>query len=217
MIADLLTGFLSVLAAAAAAVWAWPLLRRGWRGGTVRLALLTSRDGRYAVRLADAVQGASLRIRRVIHTLEPDPVEREAVLATLRQFSGDELNAVLWQMRLLLATGDNDRIRLLHRRIEEETQAWSRLSDPAAREQAAAAIAGLRQDLETRRETGRAWAGMVRGLEQAARDLEALERELVVLGVAKQQPLTAFRDRIAEALAHLRQVRAAYAELDSDA
>lgn len=214
MLMDLLLGFAGVIILAAALAWGWPMLRRGWRGAGVRMALLLSRDGRYAVRLADSLQAASRRIRRVVETLEPDPVEREDLLAMLRQFSGAELDALLWQMRLLLATGDNERIRELHRRIEAQTEGWSRQADGPARDRAAADLAGLRQELETRRRTGRAWAVLVRGLEQAGRDLEALERELVVLGVAKQQPLSAFRSRIAESIENLRRIRAAHAELD---
>lgn len=215
MIADLLTGFGIVIVLAGVAAWTWPGLLRGWRGLSVRLALLFSRDGRYAVKLADSLQASSARIRRVIHTLEPDPVEREAILVMLRQFTGSELDALLWQMRLILATGDNERIRSLHGRIEADTQAWSRMPESAARERAAAEIARLRQELETRRQTGQAWVGLVRGLEEATRDLEALERELVVLGVAKQQPLSVFRVRIAESLDNLRRLRAAHAELDA--
>jgi hypothetical protein len=215
MIVDLLLGFGLVIVLAGAVVWGWPALRRGWRGVGVRAALLLSRDGRYAVKLADALQAGSRRIRRVVQTLEPDPAEREAVLAMLRQFTGDELDALLWQMRLLLATGDNERIRALHRQMDEQTEAWSRQADGPARERAAADLAELRQEIETRRQTGRAWAVLVRGLEQAGRDLEALERELVVLGVAKQQPLSAFSGRIAESIENLRRIRAAHAELDS--
>ena len=215
MIADLLMGFGIAVVAAGVAAWAWPGLLRGWRGLSVRLALLFSRDGRYAVKLADSLQASGARIRRVIHTLEPDPVEREAVLSLLRQFTGTELTALLWQMRLILATGDNERIRALHRRIEADTGAWSRMPESGGRDRAAADIARLRHELETRRQTGQAWVSMVRGLEQATRDLEALERELVVLGVAKQQPLSAFRVRIADTIDNLRRLRAAHAELDA--
>jgi hypothetical protein len=132
----------------------------------------------------------------------------------LRQFTGAELDALLWQMRLLLATGDNERIRTLHRQIEARTEDWSRQPDGPVRERAASDMAGLRQELEARRQTGRAWGLLVRGLEQAGRDLEALERELVVFGVAKQQPLSVFRGRIAESIENLRRLRAAHAELD---
>jgi len=215
MIADLVLGFGAVLALAGAIAWGWPALRRGWRGARVRVALLFSRDGRYAVKLAGVLQAGSRRIRRVIQTLEPDPVEQEALLAMLRRFTGAELDALLWQMRLLLATGDNERIRALHRQIDARTEAWSRQPDGQARERAAAELAGLRQELETRRQTGRAWAMLVRGLEQAGRDLEALERELVTLGVSKQQPLTAFSRRITESIESLRRIRDAHAELDA--
>jgi len=216
VIADLLTGFGIVIALAVLGLVGLPLLRRGWRGTQIRLALQFSRDGRYAVRVADGLQASSARIRRVVRTLEPDPSEREAVLAMLGQLTGADLTVLLWQMHLILATGDNARIRVLLQKIEADTQAWSRMPDSPARERAAADLARLRQELETRRQTGGAWVALVRGLEQAARDLEALERDLVTMGVAKQQPLSTFRTRIAESRDHLRHLRAAHAELDAD-
>ncbi len=214
MVADLLTGFGIVIALAALVLVGLPLLRRGWRGTQVRFALQFSRDGRYAVRLADSLQACSARIRLVLRTLEPDGAEREAVLAILNPFTGEELTALLWQMHLILATGDNARIRILLQRIDAGTEAWSHMPDSPARERAAADLARLRQELETRRQTGGAWVALVRGLEQAAKDLEALERDLVVAGVAKQQPLSTFRARIAETRDHLRDLRAAHAELE---
>jgi len=214
VIGDVLLGFAAVIVLAGLGLWAAPALLRGWRGTLVRLALLPRRDGRYAVKLADALQSVAARIRRVIVAMEPDPVEREAILAMLRQFSGAELTALLWQVRLLLATGDTERIRELHPRIEEETRRWATLTDPAERDRAAQRIATLRQELEARRQTGRTWALLVQGMEQAQGDLEALERELVVLGVAKHQPLTEFRARIGESVESLRRLRAAHAELD---
>lgn len=216
MIADVLTGFGIVVALAAVGLFGWPWMRRAWRGTSVRMALQFSRDGRYAMRLADGLQASSARIRRVVQTLEPDAAEREAMFAMLRQFTGTELTALLWQMRLILATGDNDRIRELHRRIEDDTERWSQMADSPAREQAAAEIARLRHEMEARRQTGQVWVSLVRGLEQTTRDLETLERELVTLGIARQQPLSAFRARIADSLDNLRRLRAAHAELDAD-
>lgn len=214
MIGDVLLGFGAVIALAGLGLWAAPFLLRAWGGIRVRLALLPHRDGRYAVRLADGLQSIAARIRRVILAMEPDPSEREAILAMLRQFSNEELTALLWQIRLLLATGDTERIRELHPRIEQETRRWSTLTDAAERDRAAQKIAALRQEMEARRQTGRTWALLVQGMEQAQTDLEALERELVVLGVAKHQPLTEFRARIGASIESLRRLRAAHAELD---
>ena len=214
MIGDVLLGFAGVIVLAGLGLWAAPVFVRAVRGTQVRLALLLRKDGRYAVKLADSLQTISARIRRVILAMEPDPVERESVLAMLRQFSGDELNALLWQIRLLLATGDTERIREIHPRIEEESLRWSTLSDGDERDRSARNIATLRQELETRRQTGRTWVLLIHGMEQAQADLEALERELVALGVAKHQPLTEFRARIAISVESLRRLRAAHAELD---
>ena len=214
MIGDLLLGFGIVLVLAVAGVWAGPRLLRGFGGARVRMALLTSRDGRYAVRIADSLQSVASRVRRAVIAMDPDPNEREAVLAMLRQFSGVELNALLWQCRLLLATGDTDRIRELRALLEKESADWARQTDPAARDRAERQMAALRQELESRSQTGRTWALLVTGMEQAQRDLETLERELVVLGVAKHQPITAFRSRIAESVDSLRRLREAHAELE---
>ena len=214
MIGDVLLGFAGVIALAGLGLWAAPALLRGWRGARVRLALSTGRDGRYALKLAYQLRSVAARIRRVILTMEPDPAEREAILAMLSQFSGDELTALLWQVHLLLVTGDTGRIRELQPRIEQETRRWSALSDSAARDRAAQHIAALRQELEARRQTGRTWALLVQGMEQAQRDLEQLERELIVLGVAKHQPVTEFRNRIGASIESLRRLRAAHAELD---
>jgi hypothetical protein len=213
VIADLLTGLGVVVVLALGAALAWPVLRRAWHGGSVRAALLFSRDGRYAVALAERLRAVSARIRRVVRTLEPDPAERETVLAMLDRFTGTELNALLWQMRLVLATGDTERIRELHRKIETDTESWARAGG-AERERAAAGLARLRQDLEARRKTGRLWAAMVQGLEQSVQDLAALERELVAAGVTRQQPLSAFRARIAESMENLQRLRAAHDELE---
>lgn len=214
VLGDVLLGFGAVVALSALAYWVGPRLLWGWRGTRVRLALLAHRDGRYAVQLAGGLQQVAGRVQRVIVATESDPAEREAVLVTLRQFSRSELTALLWQVRLLLATGDTDRIRQLHPQIEQETQRWSALTDEGSRDAAAARIAALRQELDARRETGRTWALLVKGMEQAKQDLETLEREMVMLGVSKHQPLTEFRQRISESVESFRQLRAAHAELN---
>jgi hypothetical protein len=214
VIGDVLLGFAAIIVFAGLGLWAAPVLLRGWRETYIRLALLPRRDGRYAVTLADRLQSVAARIRRVILAMEPDPAEREAILAMLRQFCGAELTALLWQARLLLETGDTERIRALHPRIEQETERWSKLTDSADRDRAARQIAALRQELESRRQTGRTWALLVQGMEHAQQDLEALERELIALGVAKHQPLTEFRARIGASIDSVRRLRAAHAELD---
>jgi hypothetical protein len=136
VLGDVLLGFGAVVALSALAYWVGPRLLWGWRGTRVRLALLAHRDGRYAVQLAGGLQQVAGRVQRAIVATESDPAEREAVLVTLRQFSRSELTALLWQVRLLLATGDTDRIRQLHPQIEQETQRWSALTDEGSRDAA---------------------------------------------------------------------------------
>ncbi len=217
MIADFLVGLGVAVTLAGVLMWAWPALRRAARGQAVRWLLLTSRDGRHALVLAQQASRSARRIRRSLAAMQQDSAQRLAVRGLLDRFTGEELDALLWQMRLLLATGANDRVRALHMQIEADTRRWAAAPDGLQRQRLVESIGLAKQQLEANRRTTQEWVRLVRGLQAATEGVQTLERELVTLEVTRHQPLAAFQQRLADSLDDLKRVREAHRELNQRA
>lgn len=218
-----LTGFwgglltLAIIGAAGAAAWrhGLPLLRWIVREGGVSLALARTIDGRHALSLAWGLRRAAARLRRGLAVVQDDPAQRHALLLTLRDFTGEELPTLLRRMHVLIATGDNERVRALNRQLGEASARWATLAEGPERQRMDADMARIRQQMEESRLTSRAWVELIRGLEETGGALKALERDLALLGVARSSQVPDFRRRLEEISTHIQHVREAHRELEA--
>jgi hypothetical protein len=207
------------LGAAAVAAAGWfglPLLRWLAREAGVSLALARSIDGRHALALAWGLRRAARRLRRALAVVQDDPAQRHTLLLTLEHFTGDELTTLLRRMHVLIATGDNDRVRALNRQLSAQSAQWATLGEGPERQRLDAEMALLRQQMEESRRTSRAWVETIRALEQTGGALKALERDLALLGVARGSQLPDFRRRLDEISTHIQLVQQAHRELEMD-
>ncbi len=212
-------GLLAAAAIGAAGFAAWryglPLLRWIGREGGVSLALARTIDGRHALSLAWALRRAAGRLRRGLAIVQDDPAQHQALLVTLEDFTGVELPTLLRRMHVLIATGDNDRVRALNRQLGNASARWAQLADGPERQRLDAEMARMRQQMEESRRTSRAWVELVRGLEETGGALKALERDLALFGVARSSQLPDFRRRLEEISTHIQHVQQAHRELEA--
>lgn len=211
----LLTLVAVLLAALVARTYGAGALVSALREAGVSMALARSIDGRHALALAWGLRRAAQRLRRGLNVTHDDPAQREALLATLRHFTGAELTALLRRMHVLVATGDNDRVRALNRQLEEHAARWATLGEGPERRRLDAAMAQLRQQMEESRRTSRAWVDLIRKLEQTGAALKSLERDLALYGVSRATPFPDFRRRLEEISTHIRHVEQARRELEA--
>lgn len=189
-------------------------LRRALREAGVSLALARTIDGRHALALVWSLRRAAHKLRGSLKVVQDDPAQRAALLVTLAHFTGAELSGLLRRMHVLIATGDNDRVRGLNRKLEEHAAQWATLGDGPERRRLDAAIAQLRQQMEESRRTSRAWVGLIRMLEDTGSALKSLERDLALYGVAHDSPLPDFHRRLEDISAHIQHVEEARRDLD---
>lgn len=213
-------GLLPLALGAAAVVAGWwfgaPVLRWIVREGGVSLALARSIDGRHALGLAWGLRRVARRLRRGLAVVQDDPAQRHALLLTLEDFTGDELTTLLRRMHVLIATGDNDRVRALNRQLTAQSARWATLGEGPERQRLDAEMALLRQQMEESRRTSRAWVETIRALEETGGALKSLERDLALLGVARSSQLPDFRRRLDEISTHIQHVQQAHRELEMD-
>jgi hypothetical protein len=205
---------LAALAALAAHLYGPGALAWALRETGVSLALARSIDGRHALALAWGLRRTAQRLRKGLNVTHDDPAQRAALLVTLRHFTGAGLSLLLRRMHILIATGDNDRVRALNRQLEKHAARWATLGDGPERRRLDAAMAQLRQQMEESRRTSRAWVDLIHKLEQTGAVLKSLERDLALYGVSRAMPFPDFRRRLEEISAHIRHVEQARQELE---
>lgn len=194
----------------------WSALRWGLVEAGISLSLARSIDGRHALRLAWGLRRAAHKLRGTLKWMHDDPSHRATVLVTLGHFTGGELSALLRRMHVLIATGDNDRVRALNAQFEEHSRRWAELGEGPERRQLDAAMAQIRQQMEESRRTSRAWVGLIRKLEETGSALKSLERDLALYGVSNHSALPDFRQRLDDIAGHIQNVQQARRELEAE-
>jgi hypothetical protein len=200
-----------------AAGWLWfrPALRWVAWEAAATWSLARAIDGRHALSLAWGLRRGAWRLRRMLAMVEDDPAGRHALALSLRRFTGEDLATLLRRMAVIIATGDNERVRELNRALGTASAQWAATPDSAGRQQLDVEMARLRQQMEESRRVSRAWVGLIRSMEETGRQMKALERDLALLGVARTTHLPDFRARLADISTRIQDLRDAYLELST--
>jgi hypothetical protein len=186
-------------------------LRRSVRT-TLRLA--ASSRGRECLRLARGIRRGGASLRHAIRQEIEERGERRALLQALTRFTRAELHGVLEHAVRLLAHADDARERALRSELEQQQQAWSASRDEGERERLQHASAATRQQLAVVSAANAARTEHLRGLQEAAQAVRALEQELGELHRTRSRALPAFRDHLTQVARRMSDLKEAYRELD---
>lgn len=177
------------------------------------LALALSADGRRCLRLARQIRGGAVRLRHAIRTEIRERGERRELLRVLERFAHGELHGVLEHALRLIRQADDREAEALRLRLERQTRAWGAAASEGEREALQRDIAETRHHLAQARAAVDARDAHLRGLEEAAGAVQALESQLGELHLTRSRALPEFRDHLSAAAHQLSHLSAAYREL----
>lgn len=196
-------------------LWGLWRLRRLGEGLRRSLAMVLRTDGRRCLWLAHEIRASGKRLRRSVRQGIEERAERRDLLQLLERFTRSELEAVLDQACLLIASSDDRAERRLGEALERQTRRWAGMADGAERESLQEAIAATRQALARIAHINTERRQLVQRLEEAAAAVRSLESELASLSLARHRVLPEFRDQLSAVSQRLAYLRAAHDELQA--
>ncbi len=210
-----LTAAIVVLCAGGAAAYIGVRLVRRVSWNTSRvLALLSTADGRTGLMLARKIRAGSRRLVFSLRGEEGDGREQKVLISLLERFTREDLPHALNRLHTFVAVGGAHKARMLERELMRGQQRWSEATDPKERESLQEDIAAARQLLAQANLANAHCVQLLKGLQEAAAALGALEVEMASLDATRTRSLADLKGHLSELAEGLRFEREAHLELD---